>query len=207
METNTLTHILAYETPASNSPEQKRRVFAQRGRPTFGAARGDIRGSDAREEGRSPVCTPRSSPASITPDNVTRPRRTMTKYKLNNAARSSSEVTLTSYLAADKGCQISVLDNDNLESESNRNLGHACVGCELPGAVAALEKSECGKYGLNELKVDGLDPDVCLCAKFNGGCKLRPRPSLAPTLNLSLDGKVSCLACHGGSCGSPYPSE
>ncbi|CAK1596661.1 unnamed protein product [Parnassius mnemosyne] len=142
----------------------------------------------------------------------------MTKYKLNNTVRSPSEVTLTSYLTSDsasvkkddKGYQISVLNNDNLDSESNRNLEtprcQLCPSCELPGKLAvSLAKLECDKFGLNELKVEGLN-NVCLCEKFNGGCKLCPRPSLATTLNLNLDGKEPCLACHSGACGSPYPN-
>lgn len=151
----------------------------------------------------------------------------MTKYKLNNTLRSSSEVTLTSYMTGstdsknDKHYQMPELDsnqNDNLSSESNRNFEtskkcHVCPhSCEFlqdsDKLAASLVKQECNQFGLNELKVEGLGKNVCLCEKYNGGCKLCPRPSLAPTLTLSLDGKdESCLACHGPSCNRPYNSK
>lgn len=151
----------------------------------------------------------------------------MTKYKLNNTVRSASEVTLTSYMAGstdstnikrdERHYQIPDLDtnqNGNLNSQ-NRNLEaikgchvcpHSCEFLEQTGKLAAsLVKTECDRFGLNELKVEGLDQNVCLCEKYNGGCKLCPRPSLAPTLRLSLDGKETCLACHD-TC-APYSSK
>lgn len=152
----------------------------------------------------------------------------MTKYKLNNTINSSSEVTLTSYMPGnvdstkkfdDKKYDIPALDtnqNDNVV-EANRNLEaakqcHICPhSCEFvkqsDRIVESLVKHESDKFGLNELKVDGLDKNVCLCEKYNGGCKLCPRPSLAPTLTLSLEGKESCLACHKSTCASIYSSK
>lgn len=145
----------------------------------------------------------------------------MTKYKMNNTVRSSSEVTLTSYMAgstdsARKDGQYDTNQNDNVNSESNRNLDvkrcHVCPhSCDLvkqsDKLAASLVKQECDKFGLNELKVEGLDKNVCLCEKYNGGCKLCPRPSLAPTLTFGLDGKESCLACHRSTCASVYTSK
>ncbi|CAG9785900.1 unnamed protein product [Diatraea saccharalis] len=148
----------------------------------------------------------------------------MTKYKLNNTARSASEVTLTSYMTGsmdsrkdERHYQIPELDtnqNDNVNSESNRNLDTSrnCHMCPHPcdfihhsdKFAASLVKQGCDKFGLNELKVEGLEKNVCLCEKYNGGCKLCPRPSLAPTLNLSLDGKESCLSCHDSTCATHY---
>ncbi|RVE44155.1 hypothetical protein evm_011202 [Chilo suppressalis] len=148
----------------------------------------------------------------------------MTKYKLNNTVRSASEVTLTSYMTGsmdsrkdERHYQIPELDtnqNDNANTESNRNLDasrtcnvcpHSCEFLHQSGKFAAsLVKEECGKFGLNELKVEGLEKNVCLCEKYNGGCKLCPRPSLAPTLNLSLDGKESCLSCHDSTCATHF---
>lgn len=152
----------------------------------------------------------------------------MTKYKLNNTINSSPEVTLTSYMPGnvdnnkkfdEKKYDISALDtnqNDNVV-ESNRNLEaatkcHICPhSCEFvkqsDRIVESLVKHESDKFGLNELKVDGLDKNVCLCEKYNGGCKLCPRPSLAPTLTLSLEGKESCLACHKSTCASIYSNS
>lgn len=143
----------------------------------------------------------------------------MTKYKLNNTVRSASEVTLTSYMTGStdstnkKEPELDTNQNDNMSSESNRNLeANRCHVCphscdflkESDRLAASLAKQECDKFGLNELKVDGLDKNVCLCEKYNGGCKLCPRPSLAPTLTLSLDGKESCLACHRSTCATIY---
>ncbi|XP_075973991.1 sodium-independent sulfate anion transporter-like [Anticarsia gemmatalis] len=142
----------------------------------------------------------------------------MTKYKMNNTVRSSSEVTLTSYMtgSADSGKkeEYDRNQNDN-NSESNRNLSKVCHvcphSCDLVNhsdkLAASLVKQECDKFGLNELKVEGLDKNVCLCEKYNGGCKLCPRPSLAPTLTLNLDGKESCLACHRSTCASVYTTS
>lgn len=152
----------------------------------------------------------------------------MTKYKLNNAARSATEVTLTSYVPGntdisntgkrdERHYPIPELDtnqNDSL-SPQNRNLEnracqvcpHSCQLLQQSGELAAsLAKRECARFGLNELRVEGLT-EVCLCEKYNGGCKLCPRPSLAPTLSLSLDGKEACLACHGNACTAPYTGE
>ncbi|XP_037293798.1 sodium-independent sulfate anion transporter [Manduca sexta] len=151
----------------------------------------------------------------------------MTKYKLNNTIRSSSEVTLTAYVPGsventkkdDKVYDLPILDtnqNDNVVSEANRNLDskkcHVCPhSCEFvknsDKLAASLVKAECDKFGLNELKVEGLEQAVCLCERYNGGCKLCPRPSLAPTLTLSLDGKESCLACHKSTCASIYSNS
>lgn len=148
----------------------------------------------------------------------------MTKYKLNNTLRSSSEVTLTSFMTGstdstnkkdEKHYPILELDsnqNDNVHSESNRNLeaSRRCDACphsceflhQSDRLAASLVKHECDKFGLNELKVDGLDKDVCLCEKYNGGCKLCPRPSLPPG-----NGKNSCHDCHKTTCSTIYPSE
>uniref|UniRef100_A0A2A4IZ56 STAS domain-containing protein n=1 Tax=Heliothis virescens TaxID=7102 RepID=A0A2A4IZ56_HELVI len=139
----------------------------------------------------------------------------MTKYKLNNTVRSASEVTLTSYMTGSTDStnkkddrfppELDTNQNDNISSESNRNLEakrcHVCPhSCdflkESDKLAASLVKQECDKFGLNELKVEGLDKDVCLCEKYNGGCKLCPRPSLAPTLALGLDAREPCRACH-----------
>lgn len=140
----------------------------------------------------------------------------MTKYKLNNTVRSSSEVTLTSYLGSTDGKKeeraynIPDNDNDNLNTESNRNLEgkcHVCHSCDFlqePGRLAASLEKRCDKFGLNELKVENLERNVCLCEKYNGGCKLCPRPSLAPTLALGRD---RCHACRDQACGSPYASK
>lgn len=144
----------------------------------------------------------------------------MTKYKLNNTVRSASEVTLTSYTGSndsrkdERVYQIPELDkldtnqNDNVNLESNRNLEasktchvcpHSCEFLQQSGKLAASLEKGGDKFGVNELKVDGLERSVCLCERYNGGCKLCPRPSLAPTLSLSLDGKETCLACHESS--------
>lgn len=147
----------------------------------------------------------------------------MTKYKMNNTVRSSSEVTLTSYMTGstdttnkNQDGQYDTNQNDNVNNEANRNLGgkrcHVCPNsCDFANQTdklaASLVKQECDKFGLNELKVEGLDKNVCLCEKYNGGCKLCPRPSLAPTLSLNLDGKASCLACHKSSCATVYTSK
>lgn len=144
----------------------------------------------------------------------------MTKYKLNNTVRSSSEVTLTSYLGTESKKDESAYhipdnENDNVNTESNRNLEagqchvctHPCEFIQEPGKLAASLEKRSDKFGLNELKVENLDRNVCLCEKYNGGCKLCPRPSLAPTLALSLDAREACHTCHGGTCGSPYPSK
>lgn len=140
----------------------------------------------------------------------------MTKYKLNNEVRSASEVTLTSYMSGSTDSTrkdgYDNNQNDNVSSESNRNLDRNCPVCpdscdfvkHTDKLAASLVKQECDKFGLNELKVEGLDKNVCLCERYNGGCKLCPRPSLAPTLTLSLDGKESCLACHKSSCTPGY---
>lgn len=143
----------------------------------------------------------------------------MTKYKLNNTVRSSSEVTLTAYMAGnvekndEKNNDKTAIDNNQNDNESNRNIDkchvcpHSCNFLKESDKIAAsLAKGECDKFGLNELKVEGLD-NVCLCEKYNGGCKLCPRPSLAPTLTLDLDGKESCLACHRSTCASIYSSK
>ncbi|PZC75632.1 hypothetical protein B5X24_HaOG205908 [Helicoverpa armigera] len=144
----------------------------------------------------------------------------MTKYKLNNTVRSASEVTLTSYMTGStdstnkKEPELDSNQNDNISSESNRNLEakrchvcpHACDFLKESDKLAAsLAKQECDKFGLNELKVEGLDKDVCLCEKYNGGCKLCPRPSLAPTLALGQDARDPCRACHRAACNTPYP--
>lgn len=150
----------------------------------------------------------------------------MTKYKLNNTLNSASEVTLTSYMTGntdstnkkdDKHYPIPEVDtnqNDNFNSESNRNLEaarkchvcpHSCEFMKQSDKIAASLGKDCAKFGLNELKVEGLD-NVCLCEKFNGGCKLCPRPSLAPTLALA-EGKDSCHACHRTTCSTIYPSK
>ncbi|KAL4707479.1 hypothetical protein ACJJTC_000231 [Scirpophaga incertulas] len=131
----------------------------------------------------------------------------MTKYKLNNTVRSASEVTLTSYMTGSMDSRreenhypmSDSNQNDNIRSETNRNLASTCHVCphscdflHHSGKLAAsLMKQECDQFGLNELKVEGLERNVCLCEKYNGGCKLCPRPGLAPTLSY-LDGKDSC---------------
>lgn len=137
----------------------------------------------------------------------------MTKYKLNNTIRSSPEVTLTAYIADDakkpdeKKYEIAVLDsnqNDSAVNENNRRLEskicHVCPHpCEFAKhsdrLAASLVKQECDRFGLNELRVEGLEKNVCLCERYNGGCKLCPRP-LNANLNLTLNGRESCLACH-----------
>ncbi|XP_028160708.1 sodium-independent sulfate anion transporter-like [Ostrinia furnacalis] len=134
----------------------------------------------------------------------------MTKYKLNNTVRSASEVTLTSYMTGstdsrtDRPYQIQMdtNQNDTVNAESNRNLEaktchvcpHSCEFLENSGKFAASLVKESDRFGLNELKVEGLERNVCLCEKYNGGCKLCPRP--ATGLPLGLDGKEACLACH-----------
>lgn len=143
----------------------------------------------------------------------------MTKYKLNNTVRSATEVTLTSYMAGSTDSrtraddrvyqiQLDTNQNDNVNSESNRNLDaakgchvcpHSCEFLQQSGKLAASLEKPGDKFGVNELKVEGLEKSVCLCEKYNGGCKLCPRPSLAATLSLSLDGKETCLACHESS--------
>ncbi|XP_060802780.1 sodium-independent sulfate anion transporter [Amyelois transitella] len=146
----------------------------------------------------------------------------MTKYKLNNTVRSSSEVTLTSYLTGsmdktDEKLQIDLdSQNENRNGEANRNLKchvcpHSCQFLEQSGKLSeCLTKRECDRFGLNELKVEGLERNVCLCEKYNGGCKLCPK--LSPALSVGLDGKESCLACHGNNgstflnSNSTYPS-
>ncbi|XP_052750495.1 sodium-independent sulfate anion transporter-like [Galleria mellonella] len=137
----------------------------------------------------------------------------MTKYKLNNTVRSASEVTLTAFMTGNKDEKHYQIpedpnQNDNMSSESNRNLEaaktcHVCPhSCEFlqqsDKLAASLVKQECDKFGLNELKVDGLDKNICLCEKYNGGCKLCPKPGV-PSLSYGLDGKESCLACHGNA--------
>lgn len=150
----------------------------------------------------------------------------MTKYKLNNSVRSSSEVTLTSYMTGstdserkdDRSYQIPLDTNENDDvSESNHNLEDKCHVCpnsceflQEPGKIAASLAKRYDKYSLNELKVENLGRDACLCEKYNGGCKLCPRPSLAPTLTLSYDGshgKDHCYTCQGASCGTPNPGK
>ncbi|XP_026729166.1 sodium-independent sulfate anion transporter-like [Trichoplusia ni] len=142
----------------------------------------------------------------------------MTKYKLNNTVRSASEVTLTSYMtgSTDSGSkpagELDTNQNDHAGAESNRNLApRRCPACphgcdflrESETLAASLAKQECDKFGLNELRVDGLDKNVCLCEKYNGGCKLCPRPRL-PALTYTLAGKEACLACHRSACAEPY---
>lgn len=139
----------------------------------------------------------------------------MTKYKLNNTVRSSSEVTLTSYMGStdserkdDRYYQMDSRDND--QSESTRNCHNCPDSCEFlqePVKIAASLEKRYDKYSLNELKVENLE-NACLCEKYNGGCKLCPRPSLAPTLTLGMDGplKDSCHDCQG-ACSSPNTSE
>lgn len=140
----------------------------------------------------------------------------MTKYKLNNTVRSSSEVTLTSYMGStdserkdDRYYQMDSRDNDD-QSESTRNCHNCPDSCEFlqePVKIAASLEKRYDKYSLNELKVENVG-NACLCEKYNGGCKLCPRPSLAPTLSLSIDGhlKDSCHDCQG-ACSSPNPSK
>lgn len=142
----------------------------------------------------------------------------MTKYKLNNTLHSSSEVTLTSYMTGSTDNKNERLDsnqNDNFNGESNRNFAaskkchvcpHTCEFLQQSDRLAAsLVKQECNKFGLNELKVEGLGKNMCLCEKYNGGCKMCPRPSLAPTLMLSIEGKGdSCHTCNGNSCNGTY---
>ncbi|CAG9584960.1 unnamed protein product [Danaus chrysippus] len=113
----------------------------------------------------------------------------MTKYKLNNNVRSSSEVTLTSYMTG--------------SSEGERRDEGRCHTC--PDTCLYLDGDKrYDKCGLEELKVDTLARG-CLCERYNGGCKLCPgqRASLAPTLTLTdgAHGKA-CLACHGDTCGT-----
>lgn len=140
----------------------------------------------------------------------------MTKYKLNNTIRSASEVTLTSYMPGgadntkkDERYQLPELDtnqNGNLNSQSNRNLDatrscHVCPhSCEFlqqrDKFAASLAKHEYDKFGLNELRVDTLENSMCLCERYNGGCKLCPRP---PAITPGLDGKATCLACHNSN--------
>lgn len=142
----------------------------------------------------------------------------MTKYKLNNTLRSPSEVTLTAYMTDNtrNGHQpeLDSNQNDNVTFESNRNIEaankchicpHSCEFLKQSDKIAAsLVKQECDKFGLNELKVEGLE--VCLCEKYNGGCKLCPRPSLTPTLAVN-DGKESCHTCHRSTCSTVFPSK
>ncbi|CAH2105976.1 unnamed protein product [Euphydryas editha] len=145
----------------------------------------------------------------------------MTKYKLNNTVRSSSEVTLTSYMGSTDSerkderyyqMQLDSRDNDDRSDTNRTGNCHSCPdSCEFleePGKIAASLEKRYDKYSLNELKVENTG-NTCLCEKYNGGCKLCPRPSLAPTLSLSMDGhlKDSCLACQGAACSSPNPSK
>lgn len=112
----------------------------------------------------------------------------MTKYKLNNNVRSSSEVTLTSYMTG--------------SSEGERREDGRCHTCPDTCLYLDTEKRY-DKCGLEELKVDTLARG-CLCERYNGGCKLCPgqRASLAPTLTVTDGGHgKSCLACDGDTCG------
>lgn len=152
----------------------------------------------------------------------------MTKYKLNNTLRSSSEVTLTSYMTGStdskndpryKNGEVDPNQNDNFNPESNRNLEaskkcHVCPhSCEFlqqsDRLAASLVKQECNQFGLNELKVENLGRNVCLCEKYNGGCKLCPRASVTPRLSLSPEGKEeqSLHSCHGNTCNGSFSSK
>ncbi|XP_063362378.1 sodium-independent sulfate anion transporter-like isoform X1 [Cydia amplana] len=134
----------------------------------------------------------------------------MTKYKLNNTVRSASEVTLTSFMTGSTDSKkedkyqlgLDTNQNDNLNSVSNKNLvcPHSCG--YIQNRLTSLVKSDGFGVGLNELKVEGMDKNVCLCEVYNGGCKLCPRPNLAPMLSLSVDAK-DCVAC-SGACNAPY---
>ncbi|XP_047504545.1 sodium-independent sulfate anion transporter-like isoform X1 [Pieris napi] len=123
----------------------------------------------------------------------------MTKYKLNNNVRSSSEVTLTSYLSG----SMERKDNVFLQLSPNESKCNVCPNSCYTDHTLSLDKST--KFGLNELKVENLERDVCLCEKFNGGCKVCPNPSPAPTLTINLEGaQKECLSCHGTSL---YPNN
>ncbi|XP_038212215.1 sodium-independent sulfate anion transporter-like [Zerene cesonia] len=137
----------------------------------------------------------------------------MTKYKLNNTVRSSSEVTLTSYMSGSmEGKKENVyqiqMDPENIGSNQTLDAidGKCNVcpsSCDYKGNLAASLEKPCSRFGLNELKVENLE-DVCLCEKYNGGCKLCPRSSPAPTLTINLEGgQKECLSCNGNSL---YPS-
>ncbi|XP_073945707.1 sodium-independent sulfate anion transporter-like [Choristoneura fumiferana] len=125
----------------------------------------------------------------------------MTKYKLNNTVRSSSEVTLTSYMTGStdskKEYQMDLDTNQNDNFNGSNGLGKRCHVCPHSQYAPAIR---CDGFGLNELKVEGMDKNICLCEVYNGGCKLCPRPSLAPTLSLGLDAGCAC----NGNCGNPY---
>lgn len=144
----------------------------------------------------------------------------MTKYKLNNSLQSPSEVTLTAYVGTDNARngyppELDSNQNDNVTGESNRNIEaakkcHVCPhSCEFlrqsDKIAASLVKLDCDKFGLNELKVEG-PAAVCLCEKYNGGCKLCPRPSLTPTLAINA-GKESCHTCHRSTCSTVFTSK
>ncbi|KOB64415.1 Uncharacterized protein OBRU01_24315 [Operophtera brumata] len=94
-------------------------------------------------------------------------------------------------------------NNDNVTGESNRNLQNLCPPSFLRQSdklAASLVKPACDKFGLNELKAAGAE--VCLCERYNGGCKLCPRASLT-TLALS-DGKESCHTCRRSTCATVF---
>lgn len=143
----------------------------------------------------------------------------MTKYKLNNTLRSPTDVILTAYIGTDgtrngHPPELDSNQNDSVNVESNRNLEaaktchvcpHSCEFLKQSDKIASsLMKQECDRFGLNELKVEGLE--VCLCEKYNGGCKLCPRPSLTPTLALN-EGKGSCHTCQRSTCATVFPSK
>lgn len=90
--------------------------------------------------------------------------------------------------------------NQNDNFNGSNVLGKGCHVCPHAQYAPAIR---CDGFGLNELKVESLDKNVCLCEVYNGGCKLCTRPSLAPTLSLGLEAGCGC----NGNCGNPYSSK
>lgn len=126
----------------------------------------------------------------------------MTKYKLNNTVHSSSEVTLTSYLPSGGEEKLDSNQNGTVDGGNKCHFcPHSCQFLRQTEQLAAeLMKGESDRFGLNELKVENLDQGVCLCAKYNGGC----RGCRAPR---RVVGKDACGTCSGNSCPTTYSSK
>lgn len=151
----------------------------------------------------------------------------MTKYKLNNNLRSATEVTLTSYMPGSADSKREREREEKRDSNQNESSNPASAPapasapCELcphsceflkqsDRLAASLAKSECDKFGLNELKVESLDKEVCLCEKYNGGCKLcprRPRAGIEPAMLAPAPPGKGCHGCHDNTCSTIYPSK
>ncbi|XP_049869479.1 sodium-independent sulfate anion transporter-like [Pectinophora gossypiella] len=139
----------------------------------------------------------------------------MTKYKLNNAVRAASEVTLTSYVTEANGkkdsshYQMPDLDtnqngkvgsqNRNLEAGRCHVCPHSCSFLQQTGELAASLAKQEPVFGLNELRTGAGD---CLCERYSGGCKLCPAPPPPPAANNHLN-KDAC-PCRQPSCAHHY---